>query len=165
MKASTIKMLRYGLRAAQILFGVIAFGTAITGDTNMCPFGKNLFDSNLQINFLIANGVLVAICVAAWSFVFEIKQLLPTPPPLATGLFDAVWAIFALAGGIAAASSNFVSNICTQEALRLGVETSCDLNCSSVQASVVFTFLIFFVSIASMVLSLFVASKLTEFKV
>lgn len=158
---------RIGLRVTQVLCGAIAFGTAIIGHTNMCPFGKNLFDSDLQVNFLIANGALVTTCVTAWSVVFEVKHFQFMASFLITGLFDAIWAIFALAGGTAAASSNLVRNVCTREALRLGVETTCDLKCSFVQVSVVATFFIFFFSTASMAMSLYMAaatSKLTELK-
>ena len=133
------------LRLTQVVSGLIAFITALAGDSN-CTFSS----SKSSINFLVANGVLVVVFVSAWAYAVERKGLVKFPHPYVPLGFDFIWLIFAFAGGIAGATSDLVADVCGEESFRTAFESTCGLNCGALRTAVAFTFFIFFASLAVM---------------
>lgn len=131
------------IRGLAVLFSVVAVSTANSGRAKSCSYGAVTYTSENQLNFLIATGVLVILCVSARVAVFDVKKhRLPSLPVLLA--FEGLFLVFTFAAAVAVALSPVGSSICTGGSdLKEIVQDACEISCPRVLGSVATTFLTF----------------------
>lgn len=137
------------LRCATIVLGVIITITASAGGIRTCTFGKELYSSTSEIDFLLATGVLIILGVGLRVLAFDVKRR-RLPSIAALLMFDSFYVLLTFSSALAVALSPVGNQICADKNdLKAFMEEVCEFHCSNVVAAVVLAFFAFVLFLAS----------------
>ncbi|KAJ0402345.1 hypothetical protein ATCC90586_006541 [Pythium insidiosum] len=131
------------VRCTTIVLSLIAFSAGGAGHLTSCTFGETHYDSNHQVNFVIAVGVMVFVAMLARVVLFDYKKR-RLPGMAVQVIMDGVMLLLTFIAAIAAALSPVVNDVCTGENdMKVFIQEVCEFHCSDIVTAVVVTFLNF----------------------